>query len=118
MTKIDNEVVQRYLLSECKRFINKVCKTELLLENLYTFRFLKEQKYDNYQEHKKNHNEPLINHVKVLKNIEGCVPIELSDVNEEIKKDYYRKSDLFEKMWRKITESNQRIIANLKEIQF
>lgn len=57
------------------------------------------------------------NHVKMLKNTEGCVPVELSDDNELMKKDYSKKSEMFDKMWKSISDSNIRIIQNLKNIQ-
>ena len=53
----------------------------------------------------------------MLKNTEGCVPVELSDDNELMKKDYSKKSEMFDKMWKSISDSNIRIIQNLKNIQ-
>ena len=53
----------------------------------------------------------------MLKNTEGCVPVELSDDNELMKKDYSKKSEMFDKMWKSISDSNIRIIQNIKNIQ-
>jgi hypothetical protein len=38
----------------------------------------------------------------MLGDIKGLVGIEISDRNEQAKKDYSKKSELFEKMWRNI----------------
>ena len=53
LSKIETEPAKLYILNECKRFINAICKIELFYENIYTFRFFKEQKYSNYLDHKK-----------------------------------------------------------------
>lgn len=62
-------------MNECRKFINAVCQDKQLFENIYTFRFFKEFKYENYIEHKKRLNDIYIHHVKLLRNPEGCVPI-------------------------------------------
>ena len=93
LENIEKDFVRNSLINECLSFINNVCKNEQLFENYYTFRFFRELKYPNYIEHKKKLSEKLINHVKLLKNTEGCVEIELSDANEVTKKDFSKKSE-------------------------
>ena len=75
MGRVDDEPTKLYIMNECRQFINSICKIEQLYENIYTFRFFKEQKYDNYLEHKKKIAEHLVNHMRLLRNTEGCVPI-------------------------------------------
>jgi hypothetical protein len=90
--KESTEAAIRKLISRCFNFLSKVSKREELLENVYTFRFLVEEKPSNYREHRSNNQDLFIDGFGSFKNIEGEVGVNVSEEGEKMKKEYMGKS--------------------------
>jgi hypothetical protein len=74
------------MISQCFSFLCKVSKREDLLENVFTFRFLVEEKPQNYIEHKLNNDSVCVDGLSSFKNIEGKVSANVSEKAERAKK--------------------------------